>query len=195
MNLDKVLQKLQSQILQTVESLENFTNETIQPTVDECEELQKYLIDIQESLAVYKYIKLDKEISPSFNIHSKISELSPPNPTPPLQAEIEKPVQVSEDSTTNLIEDLSEAALESIKLEHKVAIKPLVFAINDKFRFINELFQHNTAEYNVVIEQIQSLNNWQECEIYLNSLIGLYQWKEQSETVKHFYTLIKKRYD
>ena len=47
---------------------------------------------------------------------------------------------------------------------------------------------------NVAIEQLGNLNTWAEGEAYLNSLKTLYHWKENSEVVNYFYSLVKKRF-
>ncbi|MGZ4089816.1 MAG: hypothetical protein ACXVNO_03795 [Bacteroidia bacterium] len=73
-------------------------------------------------------------------------------------------------------------------------LPPLTFGINDKFRFINELFKQNNSEYNIAIEQLASLGTWAEAELYLRSLKGLYDWKDNADVVVYFYSLVKKRY-
>ena len=78
MSLEKVLHKIQSQINDLAPTLELFVDETIQPSVDNCEKLQQQLMLLQENLAVYKYNKVNREISPSFSIHAKVSEKSAP---------------------------------------------------------------------------------------------------------------------
>jgi uncharacterized protein YoxC len=55
MALEKLLHKIQSDINELAKSLEFFMEDTIQPTVGECESLQKKLYELQENLAVYKY--------------------------------------------------------------------------------------------------------------------------------------------
>ncbi len=194
---DKVLNKLQLQIADILSNLENFTDTTVQPSVDECIKLQKQLCDIQEQLAIYKFQKSDKEISPSFHIHAKVSEVEQ-NSTEFKNNASEK-IKVQETQTANL-SDMSieekEIVMDSIKQESKsTSLKFLTVAINDKFRFINELFLHNAAEYNIAVEQINNLSDWNECELYLNSLKSLYNWREQSETVKQFFAVVKKRFD
>lgn len=73
MSLDKVLHKIQGEINELAPTLELFVDDTIQPSVSDCEILQKQLTLLQENVAVYKYQKLNKELSPSFNIHAKVS--------------------------------------------------------------------------------------------------------------------------
>ncbi len=74
-------------------------------------------------------------------------------------------------------------------------LKKLNIGLNDKFRFINELFKQNTSEYNIAFEQLNALKTWDESELYLNSLKELYLWKENSDNVKYFYSIAKKRFE
>ena len=71
----------------------------------------------------------------------------------------------------------------------------MAIGLNDKFRFINELFSQNPAEYNIAIEQLSGLNTWAEADIYMNSLKSLYAWRDSQETVKQFYSIVKKRFE
>ena len=66
--------------------------------------------------------------------------------------------------------------------------------INDKFRFINELFAANANEYNIAIEQINSVITIHEMNNYLNGLKSIYGWKDDNEVVKNLYTLSQKRF-
>ena len=195
MSLEKVLHKLQSQIGDLLTSLPNFTDETVQPSVNDCIELQKHLIEVQEYLAIYKYNKLNKEISPSFNIHAKLNEIEKNLATNLNQQSDKIDILQANELKIEVTPELKEVIAESVIAEPKNHFKPLSIAINDKFRFINELFTHNADEYAIAIEQINNLHNYQECEIYLNSLKSLYEWKEQSESVKQFYSLVKKRFE
>ncbi|MEI6020414.1 MAG: hypothetical protein WCR21_04735 [Bacteroidota bacterium] len=219
MTLEKVHHKLQLQALEILKSLNNFTDENIQASVEECEILQKQLVTIQENLAVYKFQKLSKEISPSFQIHSKVSAveskqeitMASPNAIPPIEIQsIEMPsAKTTQTEKPNLNNDLplqshesaktnnaaETKASENIVSEIKPATKPLAIAINDKFRFINELFLHNAAEYNIAIEQINNLNSWTDCDLYLSSLKQLYHWQDQNEVAKQLFALVKKRFE
>jgi hypothetical protein len=175
MSIEKVLHKIQSQINDLTPTLELFVDETIQPTVDNCEKLQQQLVQLQENIAVYKFNKIDKEISPSFSIHAKVSEKELPKERPEiLQPKIEpKDEEVNESKNT----------------------QPMLIGINDKFRFINELFKQNNSEYNIAIEQLNALKNWRDAEIYLNSLRTLYEWKENNEVANLFFSIAKKRFN
>ncbi|MBL7930637.1 MAG: hypothetical protein JNL60_01980, partial [Bacteroidia bacterium] len=54
MATDKVLLKIQNQIKDLAPTLELFVDENVQPSVMDCNTLQKQLTELQENLAVYK---------------------------------------------------------------------------------------------------------------------------------------------
>ena len=180
-----VLHKLQKQIQELAPVLELFVEQTIQPSVKDCEKLQEQLNQLQESVAVYKYNMIETELSPSFGIHARISEIEPPSAETTL-----KPVPKKEERTS-----LTQDAYERPDGEPVKSVKPLTVSLNDKFRFINELFSQNNSEYNIALEQLSGLSNWNDTEIYLNSLKSLYGWKDNSEVVKHLYSLSKNRFE
>jgi hypothetical protein len=192
MSTDKILHRIQTQINELSPLLELFVDETVQPSVRDCENLQKLLHGIQENIAVYKYNKQNKELSPSFNIHAKLSEV---------EAEQEKKAEISTEIKESVkLEKEEKNAAEHVtpdafkKTEGK-AKAPLSIGINDKFRFMNELFEQNSSEYNIAIEQLSGLNSWHEAEIYLNSLRNVYEWDPKAEVVVYFYSLIRKRFE
>lgn len=194
MALDKVLKKLKAQVKELTPTMELFADETIHPSVKDCEQFKEQLIALQESLAIYKFNKLEKEISPSFNIHAKVSEKEIEAVKPILndiKEDIKEPVveKIVEQKT---IHTLSHSNDDKHHANHN---KKLNIGLNDKFRFINELFKQNNTEYNVVFEQLNTLKTWNECEFYLNSLKDVYEWKSTDDTVKYFYSLAKKRFD
>lgn len=196
MSPDKVLQKIQLQIKDLVPRLEVFVEHTIQPTSEESETLQKHLQALQENLVIYRYVKQNKELSPSFNLHARVSEVEvippaqqpvAPSPEPDAPAPVAEPVMIKE--------ELKEAIVESVTAEVQTPSKPISVGINDKFRFINELFAQNASEYNIALEQLNTVKTWQDAEIYLNSLRNLYSWNESRDIVKLFFAVVKKRFD
>lgn len=192
MSLEKILHKIQSQINDLAPTLELFIDETIQPSVESCETLQDQLIKLQENIAVYKYKKINNEISPSFNIHAKVSE------TPVV---IEKIPELQTEKTPEPIQEkvqekieIADIKTEVVETENKI-FSPISIGINDKFRFINELFKQNGSEYGIALEQLNSLKSWNDTEVYLNSLKNLYNWNETNDVVKYFFSIAKKRYN
>ncbi|MDP1799721.1 MAG: hypothetical protein Q8L81_00105 [Bacteroidota bacterium] len=188
MSLEKVLHKIQSQINDLAPTLELFIDETIQPSVKSCEKLQQQLNLIQENLAVYKYNKANKEISPSFSIHAKVSEKELPK---------EKIEELAKEIKVIIHEERPDLVIPAVKTEEETQknLTDIAVGINDKFRFINELFKQNNSEYNIAIEQLNALKTWRDTEIYLNSLKALYEWKDNSEVASYFFSLIKKRFN
>src|SRR4051812_39881324 len=183
MAIEKLLHKIKDQIGDLHKTMESFSDDTIQPSAEDCENLRKQMNDLLECVAVYKHYKFNKEISPSFQIHAKISEV----------AAAEKVVK---ESLPVKEVEISQPAISESKKEKKESPSKnaLMIGINDKFRFINELFSQNNPEYNIVLEQLNNLNTWPETEIYLSSLKNVYGWKDHNETVKYFYSLVKKRF-
>ncbi|HQQ95089.1 MAG TPA: hypothetical protein PLQ93_11085 [Bacteroidia bacterium] len=183
---DKVLKRLKEQVRELHAMLEPFGEDSNQPTASDCEKLQKQLCLVQEQLAVFKHQKQTHEVSPSFNLHAHLSEesktLAVSDPRPPIteakpeQTEVHKQKPVQHQTEDKL---------------------PTAFAVgvNDKFRFINELFAQNPAEYNIAIEQLSALHSWAESELYVNSLKTLYAWKDNQEVVKQFYQTVKRRFE
>ena len=193
MSLEKLLQKIQEEVREINSTLALFLEDTIQPSVSDCEVLQQQIVLLQESIAIYKYQKLNKELSPSFNIHAKVSAKEAE------QNKVEAAIPVKKSIPTQEVkvdepENLMQAVSTDLPKQSK-KIAALSIGINDKFRFTNELFTQNHSEYAIAVEQLNNLKNWNDTEIYLNSLKSLYEWKETSEVVKYFYSIVKKRFD
>lgn len=187
MPLTKVLHRIQDQIRDILPALETFTDTSVQPAAEDCEQLQKLLCELQENLAVYRFTQREKEFSPSFMIHAKINEKELP-----AQAvnEVITPEPVRASEALPIPDDMAPPPAKPTTHTYK----NLVFGINDKFRFINDLFAQNNSEYNIAFQQLNTLQNWDDSEVYLNSLKNLYEWKENNDTVKHLYSLVKKRF-
>ena len=179
MILEKSLTRIHEQIEGLAPALELFLDESVQPTLEDCEDLQRKLVHLQETLAVYAYHRREKELSPNFNLHAKVSEME----------------QVTEERNEIRPENDPELLTENktVSAEAKI-LAAISIGINDKFRIINELFRQNAGEYNIAIEQLNCLQSWNEAELYLHSLKLLYNWSEQSDVTQLLYQLAKKRY-
>lgn len=66
--------------------------------------------------------------------------------------------------------------------------------INEKFQFINELFDGNMQEYNAALTQLDTLANFDEALVYTDSLRDIYRWKDDSPVLNNFMDLLKRRY-
>lgn len=189
MATDKLLNRIREQIRILEKDLDAFRQQVIQPSAADCEGLQNKLHQLQEQLAVYKYHKQNHELSPSFAIHARVSEEV--QATAPAAAEsgksIEAPRAPEPEKTPK---PLAESNSQKTPIPAAISI-----GLNDKFRFINELFSQNPAEYNIAIEQLNGLHSWPESEVYMSSLKTLYTWKDNQEVVKRFYALVKRRFE
>ncbi len=187
MPIDKILGKIRTNIHDLNPLLEGFFEQEVQPGVEECTQIQRHLNELLEYVAVYKYTKLNYEVSPSFNLHARISETAET-----LKKEIIPPPDARAAGQTKKTEQAPEKTKDDAR--GPVATRPLQIGLNDKFRFINELFAHNDPEYHIAVEQLSNLGTWAETDLYLNSLKNLYGWRDNHDAVKYFYSLVKKRF-
>ncbi|MFI5149905.1 MAG: hypothetical protein ACHQRM_09250 [Bacteroidia bacterium] len=67
-------------------------------------------------------------------------------------------------------------------------------SINDKFRFINELFQGNATEFNIALNQINSCEGSDDADTYITNIREIYQWKDENESVGIFLDLVERRF-
>jgi len=102
------------------------------------------------------------------------------------------------DHPTSLNEKLSGTkANKSIFEKHqKNAIKDLKTAIgiNEKFKFINELFEGNLQKYNDTITTLNNLTNSNEAQQYLANFQIEFSWNNNHESYIEFVNLITRRY-
>jgi uncharacterized membrane protein len=194
MNLEQTLNKLQSTIHETLPNLELFVDGTVQPSSQDCENLQKQLQKLQEHLSVFKYLKTNKEISPSFGIHSKVSEVIA------TRTDVVAEEVIKQEEQTKVAEPIKETELRSpIELVATPALnheaKKLEITLNQKFQFINELFDQNATEYGLAIDQLNECTTWQDADSYLLSLKSVYNWKDANETYKRLKEITKKRFE
>jgi|GEM_PF-809885 len=67
--------------------------------------------------------------------------------------------------------------------------------INQKFRFINELYGGDSTEFNVVLDQIDQCENYRQAMDILNGKSSLRsQWDMENEAVKEFLSLVSRRF-
>ena len=151
-------------------------------------------------------------------IQTQISpELAPVSNT---VQELETPVEViDENLVANIVEapvvEISQASLEVVKTEsnldnsEKIEIKEVkdhlvmepikdlrsAIGINDKFQFIQELFGGDEKSFEVGIKTINAFKIFPEAQFYIKrELREKNNWDEESNVVKQFDQLIKRRF-
>jgi hypothetical protein len=188
----------------------------------EIEHLLEAIEKLYRALAVNKFVLENKEISGDLNVHLKIMDTVAKqeeakveiNPIPKNNTIIEEPVVVKIEPITEVKSEITEvkneepaiekipelqenASLEEITahtITSSKAVKKLEIGINDKFRMINELFSQSNVEYTTAIEQLNICSSLEESENYLNNLMDLYNWKNESPIVKTLYAINQKRF-
>lgn len=96
------------------------------------------------------------------------------------------------------IETLSEIQTPT-PLNRKVQQSPILdirsaIGINDKFRFVNELFGENMQEYSVAIQELNSSSGLDAAMTYVEKLRNIYNWDMEAEIIKRLLELIERRY-
>jgi len=66
--------------------------------------------------------------------------------------------------------------------------------INDKYLFLNELFNNNKTEYEETLDKLNKIGAYTEALGWIKSIAGKNKWYEEDETVKSFYGLLEKHF-
>lgn len=82
---------------------------------------------------------------------------------------------------------------------HQMQLKPIAdlktaIGINEKFQFINELFEGQTDKYNAAINNLNSCTSAVDGEWQLQNMRILNNWEENNETYKKLKVYINRRY-
>jgi len=130
----------------------------------------------------------------------------PPAPAPGAEQDIEQPHEKYQRITFDLFSDgtgstladrLREGQEKRIadKLqENKVIDLRTTIGINDKFLFINELFEGNMRIYDDAIQKLNEGTTVAQADMLLLDLKIVYNWDSESPTVKKFVELVRRRY-
>ncbi|MCF8422760.1 MAG: hypothetical protein K9H41_00305 [Bacteroidia bacterium] len=203
MQTDLLLKQLQSSLAELKISIEKFEKHP-SPSTQYAENLHLYIQQTNKLVSAYVVLKEHKDVSPDLNLHLKImNEQQAEEKMVVLDSKAEVnqvtnfALKVTEDVNSKEVAakpdvEKSEIAVE-VKVERKL-IPKIVINLNDKFRVINELFAANANEYNIAIEQIDAVTSKNDLENYLNGLQSIYNWNDDNEVVKTFFSLAKKRF-
>lgn len=108
---------------------------------------------------------------------------------------------VSADTALTLNDTLREtAAAEPVTVAetfHRASIESVArsISLNQKFRFINQLFNGNTNAYNQAIEEIDSLDNYgQALDLISYRYASQYLWDMSSDEVSELVDILKRRF-
>ncbi len=113
----------------------------------------------------------------------------PTPPAPPIEEAKEKAPAEKKETKKETVMSIAE------KQQHKkIADLKTFIGINEKFQFINELFEGNMKEYNVAIDQINSFATLEEAESYIANLEDVYKWNSENEIAENFKELTQRHF-
>lgn len=88
----------------------------------------------------------------------------------------------------------SETVADKIRLEKITDIKSAI-GINDKFYFINRLFDGDVKFYNETVDKFNNFDSINDAKILLQLLINKYNWDFNDEAYKKFEEIVEKRFE
>lgn len=209
--LSKVLSNL-NELKKQINEFEAVEN----PELEQSEKLHQCINEANKLVAAYCVLSNHKAVSPQVDIHLKV--MSAVNTIQEAQTSVETQAQkltepikeilvtteekIAEPKTEPLVAKqdpikteptaTTETPINTVLSEKE--LPKITININDKFRFINELFKTNSNEYNIAIEQLNACKKLEESKTYLNNLHNIYQWNENNEMVKKIHSIIEKRF-
>lgn len=80
------------------------------------------------------------------------------------------------------------------KLQEKITDLRTAIGINDKFLFINELFDGNMRVYDDIVQKLSTAATIAQVDLLLLDLKIAYNWDSESPTVKKFVDLVRRRF-
>ncbi|MES2514422.1 MAG: hypothetical protein V4580_09765 [Bacteroidota bacterium] len=199
MQTDILLKQLYSSLGDLKATIEKFEKHP-SPSTHYTEQLHSAIYHSNKLVSAYLVLKEHKDVSPDINLHMKLMNMPTTEEkaaiiepikeliVEPLKIEV-KPVEIVKEV---VVDKTPEPVLESKPLSKE--FPKMTININDKFRFINELFASNANEYHIAVEQMNAVSTLNEMSNYLAGLKSIYGWDEDNEVVKNLYTLANKRF-
>ena len=154
--------------------------------------LDDHLLE-QEEATFSKTKAPSKKTDPSNLLFDPLFEI----PTLSHQQGVKEINELASLQNESLNDRLKQDKTEVVEVLKHEPIKDLrkAIGINDRFVFINDLFRGDEAMYERSIKTINSFHIFPEAEYWINrELIVKLGWDADSEIVRHFYQLVKRRF-
>jgi hypothetical protein len=156
---------------------------------------EKPQIEIENEEAAYsgKRTTSSRKAEPSNLLFDPLFEI----PTLSHQQGVKEINELAEHQAESLNDRLRQEKTEVVEVLKHEPIKDLrkAIGINDRFVFINDLFRGDEAMYERSIKTINSFHIFQEAEYWISrELVVKLGWDKESEIVKHFIHLVKRRF-
>mgnify|MGYP000877802837 CR=1 FL=1 len=102
-------------------------------------------------------------------------------------------------TSTPSLNDTITSNKEDLSLAHKMQLKPIsdlkaAIGINEKFQFINDLFEGRTDRYNDAITRLNSCSSINEASIVMSQLNMEHKWNKESDAYNKLNTFLSRRY-
>ncbi len=176
--------------------------------------------EITETLHVEKTPTVEEELKPEKLEFKPVETIqqTEENPVETIQQSEEKPVETkthikpekpkipeqkkstldlfAETSTTigdKFLEKKDNSIAASMSHNHITNIKKAI-GINEKFLFINGLFNGNMQEYNQVLDKLNSINDVNEAGNFIDELKSKNNWKTEEDPFIQFMEVIKRKF-
>ena len=211
MQTDILYKQLTTKLDELKTAIERFEKHT-PPSTAYAEQLHMAINEANKLISAYVVLKEQKDVSPDLNLHLKLMNVTAAQQEVKEQVKAEilvEKLEVKEMPNVELLQPMAEVkpiAVNATPVVEKKSVeivfeKPevktypkLAINLNDKFRFINELFAGNTNEYNIAIEQLNNVDSMDEASAYIKGLKSIYNWDDNHEMVKNMNGLIQKRF-
>lgn len=116
---------------------------------------------------------------------------------PVTEKKIEKKIEQKETAELSLNDKLANA--QKVSLAEKLQKKPIAdlrtsIGLNQKFLFMNDLFEGENNAYNDAIDKLNNFSSMDDAKNYLLSLGTKYGWDLDHSSVSQFTELVERRY-
>ena len=215
MNKEELITKIGA-ILDKIKSSENPTDESseseLQGLLDDTEDLVeavsvlKFIVnEKQETIKMPSDTNSEEELSKDYEADTLFQENETidneqeqtTEPKEDVERSQEEQIDLFPSEEATLNQNVSQESLSVATKMEKQKISDLIGAIgiNERFAFINELFEGNADEFNDALKKLNSFTEYKEACIYLDAEVrSKYNWDEENPVVLEFLDLIEKRY-
>lgn len=201
---EATLKRIKEIIAQLGEVMKDVSSLASSQNAAEVSKAHQLTSELFERLSVIKNSEIEEnKEAPSFQkepeaLSSAKIEVQDPEPIPSVK---EVSPVVSEPATLFALDPV----LENVKVEpKKTAAKKsnlkkvddlkVAIGLNERFRFINELFQGNQQEYLIAINQLNTVPDLQEAMIYFETLKNIYNWDTTDDCYQKLQELVQRRF-
>lgn len=116
-------------------------------------------------------------------------------PIPDEQSEVEEVRDMEQKSTPESLRDTDATSTPPKSLNDSLG-KTLNIGFNDRFAFVNKLFEGNQDDYNRVISQLNTMTSFIEARNFIESIVKPdYNWNDKEEYELRFMEIIERHFN